>query len=359
MIDITWYIIITFMLAMYAIMDGFDFGAGIIHLFFAKEEKDKQLIIKSIGPFWDANEVWLLAAGGILFFAFPTLYASSFSGFYLPFMMILWLLILRAIGIELRHALQNKMWHLIWDRVFGLTSLGLALFFGLAIGNIVRGVNLGGVIDGVSTFEPQYFFLPLWNSTLSPFSDELGVIDWFTLILGFVGVVSITIHGATWIVYKTNSSINKKLKQQIPILSLIQLFLVFVSFSIWHFVRLNPFENFLKYPIFTIFPLLMIVGIFGNIFFNSFKKDIIGFIFSSLFILSGFISTSISLFPVLLHSTNSLNPSLTIFNTSSAEYGLIIGLKWFAVAFLLIIIYTILQFKIFSGKIDNIDYGDY
>jgi len=358
MIEIVWYIIITLMLAVYAVLDGFDFGAGIIHLFFAKTEKDKQAIVNSIGPFWDANEVWLLASGGILFFAFPTVYASSFSGFYLPLMMILWLLIFRAIGIELRHQINHPMWHAVWDKLFGISSFLLALFFGLAVGNIVRGVNLGGVINGINSFEPHYFFLPLWNSTLSPFEANLGVIDWFTLMLGLVGLVSITIHGATWVIFKTNCSINYNLKKQIPILGLIQLFLVLVSLSIWHFVRSNPFANFSEFPIFILFPILMFLGIFGNIFINHFKNDHVGFIFSTIFLLSGFFSTSISLFPVLLHSTHNINPSLTIYNTSSPEYGLIIGLKWFSIAFILVVFYTILQFKIFSGKRDDIKHVD-
>lgn len=195
-------------LAVYLVLDGYDFGAGIIHLFFAKTEKDKKAITSAIGPFWDANEVWLIAAGGVLFFAFPTLYASSFSGFYLPLIMILWLLIFRAIGLEMRGQIHHPMWETIWDKAFGIASLLLALFFGIALGNIVRGVNLGMVQNGVSTQEAHFFFLPLWNPTFSPQASELGIIDWFTLFLGIVSVVALTIHGANWIIYKTNSALN-------------------------------------------------------------------------------------------------------------------------------------------------------
>ena len=211
--ELFWYIVLMTMLAVYVILDGYDFGAGIIHLFFTKTEKDKKAITSAIGPFWDANEVWLVAAGGVLFFAFPTLYASSFSGFYLPLMMILWLLIFRAIGLELRGQVHNKMWEAIWDKAFGIASLLLALFFGIALGNVVRGVNLGNVVNGVSTQEAHYFFLPLWNPTFSPQAEQLGIIDWFTLLLGIVGVVALTIHGANWIIFKTNSGLNPKLKK--------------------------------------------------------------------------------------------------------------------------------------------------
>ena len=203
-----WYVVLMGILAVYIVLDGYDFGAGIIHLFFAKTEKDKKAITSAIGPFWDANEVWIIAAGGVLFFAFPTLYASSFSGFYLPLIMILWLLIFRAIGLEMRGQVHHPMWETIWDKAFGIASLLLALFFGIALGNIVRGVNLGMVTNGVSTQEAHYFFLPLWNPTFSPQANELGIIDWFTLFLGIVSVVALTIHGANWIIYKTNSSLN-------------------------------------------------------------------------------------------------------------------------------------------------------
>ena len=179
--ELFWYVVLVLMLAIYVILDGYDFGAGIIHLFFAKTEKDKKAITNAIGPFWDANEVWLIAVGGVLFMAFPTLYASSFSGFYLPLIIILWLLIFRAIGLELRGQIHNRMWESIWDNAFGISSLLLALFFGVALGNVVRGVNLGNVVDGVSTYEAHYFVLTLWNPSFSPLSEQLGIINRLTL----------------------------------------------------------------------------------------------------------------------------------------------------------------------------------
>jgi len=262
--EMFWYIVLIGFLAVYMILDGYDFGAGIIHLFLAKTEEDKKLIVRSIGPFWDANEVWLVVAGGILFFAFPLLYAASFSGFYLPLMMILWLLIFRAIGIELRGQVNHPMWHVIWDKAFGIASFLLALFFGLALGNIVRGVNLGGVVDGVSTYEPAYFFLPLWSPTLNPLGENLGIIDWFTILMGLIGLVSITIHGAAWIIFKTNSSINSTLRKLIFKLSFVLSALILISLATWHLIEENPFNNFLNHPWLWVFPLLMLVGLVAS-----------------------------------------------------------------------------------------------
>lgn len=354
-----WYIILVAMLAIYVVLDGYDFGAGIIHLFFAKTEKDKKAITNAIGPFWDANEVWLIAAGGVLFFAFPTLYASSFSGFYLPLMMVLWLLIFRAVGLELRGQIHHPMWEAIWDKAFGIASLLLALFFGAALGNVVRGVNLGMVQNGISTHEPHYFFLPLWNESFSPQAEHQGIIDWFTLMLGIIAVVALTIHGANWIIFKTNSDLNSKLKNVVFKLNFVLLALVIASLLIWHIIEPEPFHNFIKYPFLWVLPIITFIGIFGLFKVRTFKKDGYGFLFSTLFLLGGLASTVASIFPKLLPSTNKINPSLTIENVAAHEYGLSIGLSWFFIAVILVIIYFTIQYKVFKGKMDDVGYGEH
>ncbi len=357
--ELFWYIVLVTMLAVYVILDGYDFGAGIIHLFFAKTEKDKKAITSAIGPFWDANEVWLIAAGGVLFFAFPTLYASSFSGFYLPLIMILWLLIFRAIGLELRGQVHNALWELIWDRAFGVASLLLALFFGVALGNVVRGVNLGMVENGVSTQEAHYFFLPLWNPEFSPQAEHLGIIDWFTLFLGVVSVVALTIHGANWIIYKTNSSLNGKLKKVVFVLNFVLLALVVVSLLSWHIIEPNPFHNFFEHPMLWLFPIITFIGLFGMFKVRTFKKDGMGFLFSSLFLFGGLASTVASIFPKLLPSTNTVNPSLTLYNMAAHEYGLSVGMNWFFIALVLVIVYMVVQYRVFKGKMDDVGYGEH
>ncbi|MBD0823977.1 cytochrome d ubiquinol oxidase subunit II [Aestuariibaculum marinum] len=357
--ELFWYIVLMCMLTVYVILDGYDFGAGIVHLFFAKTEKDKKAITNAIGPFWDANEVWLIAAGGVLFFAFPTLYAASFSGFYLPLIMILWLLIFRAIGLELRGQIHNKIWETIWDKAFGIASLLLALFFGIALGNVVRGVNLGMVTDGVSAHEPHYFFLPLWNPTFSPKAEHLGIIDWFTILLGIIGVIALTIHGANWIIYKTNSELNSKLKSIIFKLNFGLLALVVLSLFIWHIIEPQPFHNFIKTPWLWVFPIITFTGLFGLFKVRTFKKDGMGFLFSSLFLFGGITSTVASIFPKLLPSTNTTNPDLTIYNMAADSYGLSIGVNWFIIAVILVAVYFTIQYKVFKGKMDNVGYGEH
>ena len=194
-----WFMIVAVMLAAYVVLDGFDLGAGIIYLLVGKTDYERRLVLRSIGPVWDGNEVWLLAAGGTLYFAFPLLYASGFSGFYLPLMMVLWLLMLRAIGIEFRTHLHEPIWQGFFDVVFSVSSLLLAIFFGAALGNVIRGVPLGS--DG-------YFFEALWTNWRV--SANPGILDWYTVLCGVVALITLTIHGALYVVTKSEPPLSER-----------------------------------------------------------------------------------------------------------------------------------------------------
>lgn len=355
--ELFWFIIVAIVLTVFFILDGYDFGVGIIHLFMAKEEKDKEVITKSAGLFWDSNEVWLVVAGGMLFMAFPVFYASVFSGFYLPLMMVLWLIIYRAIGLEFRSQFSFQMWRDIWDKSFGVSSLLLALFFGMALGNIVRGVNLGGVENGISKYEAHYFFLPLWDASFSPFAESPGVIDWFTIIVGLISVVTLAIHGANWIILKTNASINTKLKSTIIKLNGVLVVLTLVSLWIWQWINPNCFDNFIDKPYLLVFPLVYVLGISGLFFRKKIDKDIVGFMCSCALVFGGITSSLASIFPVILPSTNGVNESLTIYNTATTEYGMSVAMGWGIVGFILLFVYLIVQKRLMSGKVDKMDYG--
>src|SRR6266496_4947673 len=172
-----WFVLVALMLDAYVVLDGFDLGVGVISPLVARTPEERQLALRSIGPVWDGNEVWLLAAGGALFFAFPLLYASSFSGFYLPLMMVLWLLMLRGIGVELRSHVSDPLWWSFFDFVFSASSLLLAIFFGAAIGNVVRGVPLNS--DG-------YFFEALWTNFRV--GTNPGILEWYTVLTGVLAM---------------------------------------------------------------------------------------------------------------------------------------------------------------------------
>jgi cytochrome d ubiquinol oxidase subunit II len=352
-----WAIILVLMLTVFVILDGFDFGVGSIHLLLSKNEEEREKMLQAIGPYWDGNEVWLLAAGGILFFAFPTLYASSFSGFYLPLIMVLWLLIFRGIGMELRGLVNNEMWRLIWDKAFGLASLLLAVFFGAALGNVVRGVNLGGVqADGSSIYESHNFFTPLWNSEFSPTIVDVGVLDWFTVLLGLISVVVLITHGAAWLRFKLEGDINDRMKKLIPFTLSLQVVLSMASIFVLFILKDNPFKNFIETPLLFIFPTLAILSVILILVYNHSNKEGRLFASSSLFIFSAFMTTAMGMFPVLLPSSNDVNPSLTISDVATSEYGLNIGLYWWLFALFLVVIYFATVHRVFKGKLDDNTY---
>src|ERR1700674_6031934 len=197
-----WFCLIALMIAMYVLLDGFDLGAGAIHLLVAKTNEEKRQVLASIGPVWDANEVWLIAAGGTLFFAFPVLYASSFSGFYLPLMMVLWLLILRGISVEFRSHIAGGVWSPFWDLTFCLSSALLAIFFGAALGNVVRGVPLDA---------QGYFFEPLWTDFR--FGGSAGILDWYTILIGVAAYLALAMHGSLWVAYKCEAEIAERARR--------------------------------------------------------------------------------------------------------------------------------------------------
>ena len=215
-----WFALVALMLAGYVVLDGFDLGAGVLHLAAARTDAERRTVLQSIGPVWDGNEVWLVAAGGTLFYAFPLLYASSFSGFYLALNIVLWLLIFRALGIELRMHLSNPVWVAFFDGAFSLASILLIVFFGAALGNVLRGVPLGA---------DHYFFVPLWTD-FRP-GPSPGILDWYTVLCAVVTLAAVSVHGALYLIVKTTGPINARLRRLVRTLWPILLVLFHCRFS--------------------------------------------------------------------------------------------------------------------------------
>src|SRR6267143_1475449 len=194
-----WFWLVALMITAYVLLDGFDLGAGAVHLFVAKTDQERKQVIASIGSVWSGNEVWLLATGGTLYFAFPALYASGFSGFYLPLMIVLWLLILRGASIEFRNHIKSAVWDPLWDFLFCASSLLLAVFFGAALGNVVRGVPLDA---------SGYFFEPLWTNFR--LGEETGILDWYTILVGVHALLALAMHGGLWVQMKTSGAVSSR-----------------------------------------------------------------------------------------------------------------------------------------------------
>ncbi len=334
-----WFWIVAVMLTSYVILDGFDIGAGIVHYFVGRAANERETVIAAIGPVWDGNEVWLLATGGTLYFAFPALYAASFSGFYLPLIMVLWLLIMRAAGIELRHQLDNSMWHSFWDFVFWLSSVLLAIFFGAALGNVVRGVPLNA--EG-------YFFEPLWTDFTT--TGPTGILDWFTVLSGIVALVALAIHGSNYLAVKTEVELNLRARKLVsigwfPLSALTILSLIAVAN-----LRDGILSNYRNYPITWLVPLTVFGSLLAIKYFNSKGKDKAAFLASSTYLASMLVGAVVALFPIVLPAIDSVN-SLTIYNSAAGSYGLKIGLIWWSIGTVIAVGYFIFLFRIFKGKV--------
>ncbi len=204
-------------------------------------------MLRTIGPVWDGNEVWLLAAGGTLYFAFPQLYASSFSGFYLPLMMVLWLLMLRAIGIEFRAHMENAVWLGFFDVVFSARALLLAIFFGAALGNVIRGVPLG---------RRRLLLRALWTDFRVGATS--GILDWYTVLAGVVALVTLTAHGALYVATKTEGEINVRARRIATWIWPVQLLVTCVSLIATISIRPAVLDNYRAYPVGFAIPVIVI-----------------------------------------------------------------------------------------------------
>jgi cytochrome d ubiquinol oxidase subunit II len=331
-----WFCLVAIMIAVYVVLDGFDLGAGMLHLFVAKNDAERRAVLASIGPVWDGNEVWLLAAGGTLFFAFPTLYASSFSGFYLPLMMVLWLLILRGIAIEFRSHIQGPVWAPLWDAVFCGASALLAIFFGAALGNVVRGVPLDSA---------GYFFLPLWTDF--SIGKNVGVLDWYTVMIAAAAFLTLAEHGALWIAFRTAGDVERRARRAAARLwwgvLLAVVLITFVSF------RVQPHlgESFRARPWGYGFPLLALAGLI----LMKTCGGLRGFLGSCVLITGLLTSAAFGVYPYVLPSSGDPALSLTIQNTAAAPYGLEVGLIWFVPGILLAALYFVYVYRSFAGKV--------
>ncbi len=334
-----WFCIIAVMLTCYVVLDGFDIGAGAIHLLAARNDQERRKVIRAIGPVWDGNEVWLLATGGVLYFVFPQLYASSFSGFYLPLIMVLWLLMLRAVGIEFRTHIEQEVWKKFFDGIFALASILLAIFYGAALGNVVRGVPLG---------ESHYFFLPLFTDwRVGP---QPGILDWYTVLSGVLALVALANHGAHYIALKTDGELNQRTRRMAFILWPAQLSLTLLSLIATLFIRPELLTNFKAAPVGFVIPVAVFACLFGMLRFNMKGRDWGAFLASSLYLAFMLVGAVFALYPVILPA---IDPrySLTIQNSVTSSYALAIGLRWWAVGIVLAIGYFVFIYRMFRGKV--------
>lgn len=337
-----WFAFAAVMVAVYFVLDGFDFGAGALHLTVAKSDRERRQVLAAIGPFWDGNEVWLLAAGGVLFLAFPKVLASGLSGFYLAIFLVLWVLILRGVSIELRSHVQDGMWRSFWDGVFWLSSTLAPVLFGAALGNVLRGVPVR---------EDGWFALPLFESfSPQPRDGALGILDWYTVLCGVTALVAIVHHGALFLAWKTDGEVRSR---SVRIAGLVFLPLV----ALWLLAtvataRLAPaiFDALGDRPLAWACTLLFLAGLSASFAARRRGNDLVAFLGSSAFLLGILAATAASVYPVWLRSTVDPAFSLTAQNAASSDHALRVGLWWWPAGLLLAIGYFTLLFRIHRGR---------
>ncbi len=340
-----WFLFLAVIVIVYVILDGFDLGVGFWFIFAKDKHEDMTLnerkeIIQSIAPFWDGNEVWLLAAGGILFAAFSDVYATVFSAFYIPLLLVVFCLIIRAVSIEFREEFPSPLWHRVSDFAFIFGSLGPAIAFGVLIGNLVQGI----AIDANKQFTGSFvdFFNP------------------YAIIIGLLALSMIITHGAVYLRVRATEKLAAKATQwaKLGIVS----FLVISSCSLVISLLFHPHvqNNYIDLPILLIIPIIGFVFIGLTTYYIWNEKDAkLTFVLSALSIAFSILGAGVAIYPNLVFSSIDEAYNLTIHNASATDTGLLVMLIVAIIALPLILVYTLWVYKMMGTKLEDEDIVGY
>lgn len=336
-----WFWLVAVMIVGYVVLDGFDLGVGVLHLFLTRNEAERQATLRSIGPVWDGNEVWLLAGGGTLYFAFPLLYASAFSGFYLPLMIVLWLLVLRGVSLELRNHIDVGVWRTLLDGLFGFASALLTIFYGAALANVIRGVPLRQ--DG-------YFFLPLWTNWKP--GQLPGILDWYTIIGGLVALIALTLHGALWLTIKVSGELEERARRVVHPLWNGLIVLTVISLIATMAVRPQTLNNYYRYPVTFIVPVGVVASLLAIRLWNQRGHAVKAFLASCVYLFFMLAGACWALYPTLLPASGNSGLDITLERALSGPHTLAVGLAWWLVGMALAVGYFVFVYSRFRGKAD-------
>lgn len=336
----TWYMVVSFTLIVYVVLDGRNIGAGMLHWLVAKTPEERRQVIAAIGPLWSWDEVWLLSFGGTLLAIFPRLMAVSFAGYYLALFLILWCLILRGIALEVGGHIKDRLWQQFWDFVFVFSSVLLAVLFGAAAGNEARGVPL----DETGTFSMAFF-------TDFNVRGHVGILDWYTVSVAVFAVVLLAAHGATYLALKTDGSVHDRSAEYakglwlavIPLLIVITLETWFVRPEVVSDAISNPLA-WLGMVVVLISAIVILTGIRAG-------HEMRAFLGSNLLIIGMLATGGAVIYPVMLASTISPEYSLRADQVASSHGALVVAAFWWPVAFVLTMTYAIFVSRHYGGKV--------
>lgn len=339
-----WFALLALTLTLFAVLDGWTIGAGTLHLIVAKDDRERREVIAAIGPLWSWNEVWLIAAGGTFLFAFPAILAVSFAGFYLALWLVLWSFVLRGIAIEVGGHMRDPLWQTFWDFVFAVSSVLLALLFGLAIGNVIRGVPL----DGSGTFS-----MPLFTDF--GVRGRVGILDWYTLSVAIFTTVLLAAHGATYLRLKTEGPVHERSERWARRLwAAAALLFVIISIETYG-VRPEFYRAMMERPLAWLSLAAIAAGAWA-VWTGLRRPAEWRALAGSCAVIAGLLATAAaSVFPVMLHSTFAPEYSLTAYRGATAERGLVIALFWWPVAFVLALAYAAVVMREYRGTVQRSD----
>ncbi|MCP4674580.1 MAG: cytochrome d ubiquinol oxidase subunit II [Deltaproteobacteria bacterium] len=330
-LQVVWFLLVGVLFTVFAILDGFDLGVGFWYLG-SKGDKERRTLLNAVGPVWDGNEVWLLTGGGALFAAFPPVYASVFSGFYLAMMLLLLALISRAVSLEFRSKEESTTWRSTWDVVFSVSSILGGLLFGVALGNILRGITLNEAGDYTGTF--------------------LALLNPYALLIGVLGLTMLAFHGANFIVLKAPGDLAVRARRWSLGAGMVYLALYIVASGVTIATQPHLMENFSFAPVLWAIPILALAFIAAALFFSKNDKPGKAFLFSSLSIAGMMGVTGAALFPRFVPALGSPELSLTAANSSSSELTLKTMFILAVIGVPIVLAYTIWVYKAFGGKVD-------
>jgi cytochrome d ubiquinol oxidase subunit II len=335
-----WYVTAGFMLLIYVVLDGRNFGAGMLHWLVARTPEERRQIIAAIGPLWSWHEVWLVGFGGTVLAVFPRLLASAFAGYYLALFLILWCLILRGIALEVGGHINDRMWQGFWDFVFVLASTLLAILFGAAAGNMARGVPLAP--DG--TFSMAFF------TDFTP-SGSVGLLDWYTVSIALFAAVALAAHGATYLTLKTEGVVHDRSAGYARVLWAAAASLLLVISVESGVVRPDLLGHAIQNPSWWLGLLLVCAAAITLISGLVTRRERRAFIGSNL-LLAGLPATgAAAIFPVVLHSTLAPENSLTVYDVAAGPNSLVYAAIWWPIGFTLAAAYFVFVSRLYAGKV--------
>ncbi len=334
-----WFILVAFTITAYVVLDGFDIGAGVLYLILARTDSERRTILNVVGPVWDGNEVWIIAGGGTLFLAFPLLYASSFSGFYMPLMVLLWLLVGRGISIEFRTHLRSLVWAGFFDGVFSISSLLLAVFYGAAFANVLRGVPLNS---------RHFFFEPLWTNFMP--GAHPGILDWYTFIAGGVALFALSVHGAIFVTLKTSGALQIRSRRAAMQLWWALVFLAGSEVLATVLIRPALKDNYLRHPGWFAVPSGVGIALLLVLYFLTLGKDHAALYASGAFLVLMIAGAAVALYPMVLPASGNPQYSLTIYNAQASPASLRLALYWWLPGIAIAIAYFVFIYRLFRGK---------